>query len=403
MGNEPKAENTELSMEELITGIGKLVYKLNESVVNIDGRIEKLETGISSLLQEKFDGVTAELVKSNELLADMRMAHDAPEKTTRNDIEPAEKAATPSGALIDKLDELKTEVSGVREDIGRVEDKLLKALSEGPDGFLTNEILTKEFSELSVMITESASAIQKTVTEAVTTSDDKRGTTLSENLKVLTEGIGEISSKMDGAKESIQEKLSEIQSSTAEEVGSISSGVKENSEAQNIKLDEMKELLTLHSAEVQDNRVQSLNRSAIVHYNNAEHDLAVSDLKEALDLNPDSPELLANLAHIEASQGKLKEAEKHFKKALEISPDMEPAVSGLGTVLVMTDRAGDTIDFLQKYLEDGSNASVGIMIALSRAYISQGDHAKALAILEKAEKNAPGHPELEQELAQYRS
>ena len=52
MADKPEVENTDNTMEELITGIGKLVYKLNESVVNIDTRIEKLETGVSSLLTE---------------------------------------------------------------------------------------------------------------------------------------------------------------------------------------------------------------------------------------------------------------------------------------------------------------------------------------------------------------
>ena len=89
-------------------------------------------------------------------------------------------------------------------------------------------------------------------------------------------------------------------------------------------------------------------------------------------------------------------------EVIEINPELEPAISGLGTVLVITGRSGETIDFLQKHLNEDSEASSSIMIALSRAYVSQGDHAKALAILEKAEKVAPGHPELEQELAKYR-
>ncbi|MCK5117752.1 MAG: tetratricopeptide repeat protein [Candidatus Aegiribacteria sp.] len=360
MDDKPEAENTDHIMEELITGIGKLVYKLNESVVNIDTRLEKLETAISSLLMEKIESVTAELVKSNELLA------------------------------------------GMREDLGSAQEKLLKVLASGPEGSLKQELFIKELGEVSLLITESVSSIGKTITEVIGQSNENRGVVFTENIKILTDGMGEISSKMDQSRDSIKEKLVEIQASTAEEVVTISTSVKESTEAQKEQLEQMKDLLTLHSVEVKDNRVRNLNRSAIVHFNNAELDQACSDLREAIELNPESSELLANMAHIEASQGKLDEAEEHFRKALEINPELEPAISGLGTVLFLTGRASDTIDFLQKHLNEDSEASASIMIALSRAYVSQGDHAKAIAILEKAETASPGHPELEQELAKYK-
>ena len=360
MDDKPEAENTDHIMEELITGIGKLVYKLNESVVNIDTRMEKLETGISSLLLEKFEGLTAELVKSNELLA------------------------------------------GMREDFSGGQEKLLKVLTEGPKDSVKKDLFTKELSEVSLLITESVSSIQKTITEVIGQSNENRGVVFSENIKIISDGMGEISSKMDQSRDSIQEKLTEIKASTEEDVVLISDSVKESAEVQKEQLEQMKDLLTLHSVDVKDNRVRNLNRSAIVHFNNDELDQACSDLMEAIELSPDSPELLANMAHIEASQGKLSEAEEHFRKALEINPELEPAISGLGTVLVITGRSGDTIDFLQKHLNEDSNASASIMIALSRAYVSQGDHAKAIAVLEKAEKISPGHPELEQELAKYK-
>ena len=360
MADKPEVENTDHTMEDLITGIGKLVYKLNESVVNIDTRIEKLETGVSSLLTEKFESLTAELAKSNVLLA------------------------------------------GMREDLSTAQEKLLSALAAGSEDSVNKELFTKELGEVSLMITESASSIAKTVTEVIDQSNENRGVIFSENIKIISDGMGEITSKMDQARDTIQEKLVEIQASTAEEVTAISSSIKESTDAQKEQLEQMKGLLTLHSVEVKDNRVKNLNRSAIVHFNNAELDQASSDLREAIELSPDSSELLTNMAHIEASQGKMKEAEEHFRKALEIDPGLEPAISGLGTVLLVTGRSADTIDFLQKYLNEDSEASAGIMIALSRAYVSQGEHAKALAILEKADKIAPGHPELEQELAKYR-
>lgn len=404
MGKKPEAEDTEHTIDELITGIGKLVYKLNESVVNIDNRIEKLEAGISSLLEQKFESVTAELVKTNEFLADISKSAPMVSTDTKETKKPAsgESADVPANGLIEKLDELKAEVTAIREYLTSAEDKLLKAFTEEPEDSVNKEFFKKELSEVSLRITESASSIQKTVLDVIGQSDESREEVFSVNLKVLADGIGEISSKMDKASDNLQEELKTIQTSTAEEVGAIGSSVKESTDAQKEQLQQMRELLTLHSVEVKDNRVKSLNRSAIVHFNNAEYDQALSKLKEALEISPDSSELLANMAHIEASQGQLKDAEESFRKALEIKPDLEPAISGLGTVLVMTGRSDDTIDFLQKYLDEDSDASTDIMIALSRAYAAQDNHVKALALLEKAEKAAPGHPGLEQELAKYR-
>jgi len=404
MADKPEAENNEHTLEELITGIGKLVYKLNESVLNIDTRLEKLEAGISTLLKEQFEGVKAELVKSNELLTVLgesnRTAAAGAEETAES--VSGGSADVKSDGLIEKLDELKTEVTGIREDLSGAEEKFVKALADGPEDTIDKELFKKELGDVSQLISESSASIQNTIREVVDKSDESRGTVLSENLKVLSDGISEISSKMAEAGDSIQEKIEKIQTSTADEIGAISKSVKESTDAQNEQLQQMKDLLSLHSVEVQDNRVRDLNRRAIVHFNNAEYTLALSKLKEALDLTPESSELLANMAHIEASQGHLDKAEEYFKKALEINPDLEPAVSGLGTVMVMNGRIEDSITFLQKHLAESSEVSNDILIALSRAFAAQDNHAKALALLEQAEKTSPGHPGLERELAKYR-
>jgi len=143
MADKPEVENTDHTMEDLITGIGKLVYKLNESVVNIDTRIEKLETGVSSLLTEKFESLTAELAKSNVLLA------------------------------------------GMREDLSTAQEKLLSALAAGSEDSVNKELFTKELGEVSLMITESASSIAKTVTEVIDQSNENRGVIFSENIKII--------------------------------------------------------------------------------------------------------------------------------------------------------------------------------------------------------------------------
>jgi tetratricopeptide (TPR) repeat protein len=404
MSDTPEAANNDISMQELVQGIGRLVIKLNESVVKVDKRIEDLEKSVSSLLDENFKAITAELSKTNELLAGMggRMAVPVP-------LPDGEKAAPTSGAggmqtegLVGKLDELKAELSGMREDLGSAEEKLLKALSDGPADSVDRKMFADTLNDLSIMISESSKSVEQSLSKVIGESGESRDKVIADNIGILSEGIKDISERMEKAREGIREKLEEIRSDTAKEVAAIEENVKGSTESQKEQLERMKDLLSLHSVEVQDSRVRELNRSAIVHFNNAEYELAMSDLKEALELSPDSSELLANMAHIEASQGHLKEAEEHFRKALEQDPELEPAISGLGTVMVISGRPGDTIDFLQKYLDEGSDSSTSVMIALSRAYAAQDNHAKALSLLERAEQAAPGHPELEQELAKYR-
>jgi tetratricopeptide (TPR) repeat protein len=265
------------------------------------------------------------------------------------------------------------------------------------------KMFTDTLNDLSVMVSESSKSMEETITKVIGESGENRDKALVENVGTLSQGIKDIADLMDKAREGIGKKLEEIQTDTAKEVAAIEEKVVAGTEEQKEQLQQMRELLSLHSVEVQDTRVRELNRSAIVHFNNAEYDQALAELKEALELSPESSELLANMAHIEASQGNLKEAEEHFREALKQDPDMEPAISGLGTVMVMAGRPGDTIDLLQKYLNEGSDASTGILIAMSRAYAAQDNHAKALSLLEMAEQAAPGHPELEQELAKYRS
>ena len=402
MTDNPETANTEISMQELVQGIGRLIIKLNDSVVKVDKRLEDMEKGLSTLLDENFKAVTAELTRANELLSGIGGQVPAPAPAADDQAPAAVSGIDPQG-LVTKLDEVKAELTGIREDLGKAQEKLLQALASGPEDSVDKKMFTDTLNDLSVMVSESSKSMEETITKVIGESGEKRDKILVENVEVLSQSIKDIAGLMDKAREGIGKKLEEIQTDTAKEVAAIEEKVVAGTEEQKEQLQQMRELLTLHSVEVQDTRVRELNRSAIVHFNNAEYDQALAELKEALELSPESSELLANMAHIEASQGKLKEAEEHFREALKQNPDMEPAISGLGTVMVMAGRPGDTIDLLQKYLNEGSDASTGILIAMSRAYAAQDNHAKALSLLEMAEQAAPGHPELEQELAKYRS
>ena len=72
MSDAPEASSNEISMQELVQGIGRLIIKLNDSVTKVDKRIETLETGITTILEEQFKAVTEELSRTNELLGSMK-------------------------------------------------------------------------------------------------------------------------------------------------------------------------------------------------------------------------------------------------------------------------------------------------------------------------------------------
>ncbi len=394
----------EISVEELIQGVGRLVMKLNDSVDNLGSRLETMETAMSSMLDQSFKAVTSELSKTNQLLSESAKQDEQAPGAGLEDI-------------LKKMEEVSSHLTGIREGIDKSGDRMVEVISQGFDKFVEKDLFTEKLDDVtkrldgvteklddsSGKIIETSESLGAKISEIVEKASQERIQVLSSGMEKLTVDLEDISGKMEGAREKVEAKLEEIKTDTAQQVSQISEKVAESSQEQQGALNEMKELLSLHSVEVKDNRVRELNRSAIVHFNNSEYDLARQELNEALDLSPESPELLANLAHIEASLGNLQLAEKHFREALRTDPDLEPAISGLGTVMVMSGRPGDTIEFLQKYLEDGSDSSTSILIALSRAHASQGNHDKALSILERAEKAAPGHPELEQELAKYRS
>ena len=48
MTDNPETANTEISMQELVQGIGRLIIKLNDSVVKVDKRLEDMEKGLLS-------------------------------------------------------------------------------------------------------------------------------------------------------------------------------------------------------------------------------------------------------------------------------------------------------------------------------------------------------------------
>jgi Flp pilus assembly protein TadD len=146
--------------------------------------------------------------------------------------------------------------------------------------------------------------------------------------------------------------------------------------------------------------IRQLNLSAIHHYNIGEYQAAVEDLREAIHLDANRAEVWCNLAHAQAALTQDADAEASFRKALELQPDLDQAVSGLGVLMLAGGRTGDSIAFLEKFMAS-ETPSVRTMIAYSRALAGAGRHADAVETLERAASLAPDNPEVTAELQAY--
>jgi len=281
-------------------------------------------------------------------------------------------------------------------------NEAMKSVTGASAGEADHGALRDELEKLSAGIARSAETVGRTVTEALEKSDGCRGETLQEKLVPMIEGISGLTEGLEKVRTEVTEALKAIETGTVQKVDAISAAVEKGLESQSEELGRMTELLTVHSEDVRENRTAELNRRAIVFYNNAEYSEARKLLAEALETSPDSPELLANLAHVCGAEGDLEEAENYFRKALDVDPELEPAVSGLGALMLMGGRPDETIKFLTGFIEGGGNQSPEIFLALARAYVGAGRHKDAVAILETALRAAPGHPEIERELSMYR-
>jgi len=143
------------------------------------------------------------------------------------------------------------------------------------------------------------------------------------------------------------------------------------------------------------------NNEAIHSFNQGRLPEAAASLASALEIDPERPELLANLGHVQAASGDMKASEESFKKALMKDPFLEPALSGLGLLYVRTGRPRDTLDILARFIEDPAPSS-RIALACSRAMVSMERHAEAIALLQRAAAADPGNPDLQAELASYK-
>ena len=107
-------------------------------------------------------------------------------------------------------------------------------------------------------------------------------------------------------------------------------------------------------------------------YNEGRYDEAVEELKEGLAIYPGAVELLVGLGYARLAREEFAWSRKSFLAALEIDPDHEDALAGLGEVLLKLGRRAEGVARFDRVLELGFNGDLDIVLQMGRALFREG-------------------------------
>ena len=365
---------------------------------------EKLVKGIAD------SGATAveKMAALEESLSGLRSSTDGVIEQVKKQMKAAEKIADrpPHEDLVSKLEDIGAQVNKAAETIvGTIDEKTAMIVEHPPHPELVDKLADIDGDLLKVA---------DGMIGAVHESDDKRHA-------LLEDKFANLSSRMDIFPDSVKmlgEKLTEKIADFREEASklleeasgaleksssaldSVEKIVTDSSEQQKESLSKMLELVERHRENADNDEIDKLNSLAIRHFNNAEYSLAQNSIEKALMIDSDRPELWSNLAHVKAAENDIEGAEESFRKSLQLDPDLDQAISGLGVLLIDAGRPQETIDFLKEFLED-ETPSIRTMIAYGRALSATGRHSEAIELMNRAKELAPNNPEIDNEIARY--
>lgn len=118
---------------------------------------------------------------------------------------------------------------------------------------------------------------------------------------------------------------------------------------------------------------------------------AMNAFADAFVLEPESPEICAEIADVWFSSGDLQEASDWYKRALKFSPDSTHAIAGIARILLDADNIEAALVLLDEKLEIFPDD-----IDLNRAYVDalwdDGDVNKAIKTLDKIQSSIPENP-----------
>ena len=350
------------------------------------------------------------LDKLDELREAMKAS--AAEKTDGENDSSSQVDMTP---LVEKFDEIKAvvenmnasdELKALVEALSSSVEKMPSTLLEGMENRL--DAITGKLEEIQI------AAADRNFVETITGSMDKVREGVETSGTDVVKAVGEIPAKIDGMASDIADSMNNLQKKTGEVLEKAEESLENADKSlekvreelqKGLKLNtdmtgQMVEITSRFADRVEEDKISDLNSRAVKHFNNAEYKEADKLFKEALNLKPDNPELLCNSANVLAAMEDMEGAETLFRKALGESPELEPALSGLGLIMVKTQRAEETIEFLKSTILSGE-PSIRTTIAYTRALAALERHDEAVELLETALRGAPDNPEIKEELAGY--
>jgi Flp pilus assembly protein TadD len=399
--------DNQVTVEQLLRGLGQAVLQLSEKM---------------DVLVEKLDGVREEVAKTTpmappgESFLEAQFGRVESALAVLGSREVPEVGAGASDQLVRGLAELETSIGNMSQSMGEKLDGIAAGIAGNQQ-----EKSAPELRDEIVGLGDRLEKVLGEVNTAVRETGEQSAMRISEASGVIVEAIGALPDSVKAMKLSLEEKADALRAETAENqrntektlesiektekktVEAVEAVKKELSEGlknQKKLLGEMQEVTERFAGKAMEDGISQLNRSAIHHYNIGEYNAALEDLKEAAHLDGNRAEIWCNMAHVQAALKEDTDAEASFRKALELQPDLDQAVSGLGVLLLAGGRSEESISFLEGFIGE-ETSSIRTMIAYSRALAAAGRHSDAVNTLERAASLAPENPEVRDELAAY--
>jgi len=119
----------------------------------------------------------------------------------------------------------------------------------------------------------------------------------------------------------------------------------------------------------------------LAYINQGRYDLAMNKLKKAIEQNPDNAVAQHYIAELNRRLGQLDEAETHFQKALELTPENSSLLNNYGVFLCDAKKYQQAYTYFDKVLKDPLYPAKGSV------YENVGLCAQAQGDISKAEEN----------------
>ena len=356
-------QNTESILKEMLS--------LTKAIAGMNEKLENIETALFAGLSERLDTLTEFIRDTNDHLESIQS-------------------------------ESKTMFQQVHESVNRTGANLTEAIIDAGKPIEEYRVWLKdELEDATGRMVEASASLETVLCDTMKTLETSLNDVSREGSESVIDTVNKISGNMEMLSIEIDKKISDSERGIVEILTKAFEESDKKATEQIEQITEISGLLVLHKKHLKNSELNELNRRAISYFNSGEYGEAKTLLEKALDISSENPAILANLAHVKAVLGDLESAEETYRKVLEIKPDFNIALSGLGTILIRSDRADETIEFLKELFETDRHKSPDVTLVFAQALTAVGRHRDAVSLLEKAMELAPGHPGIERALQEY--